>query len=75
MSGALPASAEGNGAPAQEQIDAIIESLTKSRDLLDTVAAPPELGARVQDSLDAVIRYRDALTGGSGGASSKSQHK
>lgn len=63
MSGALPASAEGKGAPAQEQIDVIIESLTKSLRLLDAAAAPPELGARVQDGLDAVVRYRDAIAG------------
>lgn len=75
MSGALPASAEGKGAPAQEQIEAAIESLAKSLNLLDAAAAPPELGARIQDGLDAVVRYHEAIAGKTSETSTEPKHK
>ncbi|MGH6659659.1 MAG: hypothetical protein ACREBM_08435, partial [Sphingomicrobium sp.] len=71
MSEFLPGSAEGKASRPQEQIDATIELLTKSLDLLDVAGAPPELGARVQDSLDAVARYRATIAGKNSGTSMK----
>ena len=58
MSAALPADSGGEGASAQDKLDAVIRSLTEAIDLLDSIEVPPELSARVQESLDAVTTHR-----------------
>lgn len=63
MSAALSAGAEGKGASAQNDLDGALKLLARAIEVLDSVGAPPELAARVQEALDAVAEYRSSGSG------------
>jgi hypothetical protein len=55
MSVALSAGAEGEGSSTKANEAAVIKLLAEALELLDVTNAPPELAARVQETLDAVV--------------------
>jgi hypothetical protein len=60
MAAVIPASAGGEGVPVEDSPQIAMHFLKKALDVLDKMNAPPELGARVQQALDAVAEYHHA---------------
>ena len=54
MAAAVPSSAIGESSPVEDGLELAIHFLKKALDVLDSMNAPPELGARVQQALDTV---------------------
>jgi hypothetical protein len=51
---ASTAGADGDGASLQAKIDNARRLIVSALELLDSVQAPPEIGARLQSALDAL---------------------
>lgn len=54
MAAAVPSSAIGESSPVKDGLELAVHFLKKALDVLDSMNAPPELGARVQQALDTV---------------------
>ena len=57
MSAALSADADPNCASRIETFAGALSHLQKAMDLMDSVHAPPAIGARIKEAIDAVEAY------------------
>jgi hypothetical protein len=62
MSAALPAGAGEEGVSFGDGVDRAVALLLTALDLVDSIKAPPEIGARIQEVIDTLeeIRRRSA---------------
>jgi hypothetical protein len=58
MSAALSAGAEGNGIGFDAGVGRALALLQEALDIVDSVNAPPEIGARIQEVIDALAQLR-----------------
>ena len=54
MAAVVPANVGGDGLPVENGLELAMHFLGNALDVLDSMNAPPELGARVQHALDSV---------------------
>jgi hypothetical protein len=63
MSGALSADAEGNGATPEENLGRALALLQEVLEIVDSIDAPPEIGARAQGLIDSLEELQEPPQG------------
>jgi hypothetical protein len=58
MSAALPAGADGKDIIGHGSVDRALTLLREALNVVDSIKAPPELGARIQEVIDSLEEFQ-----------------